>query len=124
LVQARWPETHGSEEAGRTGYDGVIAPMPEMAVLEQLLSVCYQASLLREEGRPVTFRIALSDPEVFAVRAGPPGGLHRLVFTNSRPLDQHELRRLAHAVTFHRSLIGVHVDDDAGLRIWGMIHSG
>jgi len=97
---------------------------PELFGLERLLSVCYQASLLREEGRPITFRLALSEPEAFAASAGPPTGLHRLVFTRYRPLDEHELRRLAPAATFHRSLIGAQFDPQQGLQIWGLVHSG
>lgn len=73
-------------------------PLPIAAELATVLSVCYHATLLREEGRPVTFRHALSEPGAFDDAAGPPSGLHRLVFARPLPLDQHELRRLAPAV--------------------------
>jgi hypothetical protein len=115
-VHLRWPEVQSAIHAGPT--------LPTPAVLEEVLSVCYQASLLREEGRPVAFRVAFGAPDVFAPAAGPPAGLHRLVFGASRPFDQHEVRRLAPAAVFSRSLIGVVVDGDAGPRIWGLIHSG
>src|SRR5688572_24560684 len=115
-VHLRWPEIQSGIQAGLT--------LPTPAVLEEVLSVCYQASLLREEGRPVAFRVAFGAPDVFAPAAGPPAGLHRLVFRESRPFDQHELRRLAPAAVFSRSLIGVVIDRDGGLRIWGLIHSG
>ena len=115
-VHVRWPEVQLGTHVRLT--------LPAPALLEEALSVCYQASLLREEGRPVTFRVAFGSPDAFAATAGPPGGLHRLVFTESRPLDQHELRRLAPAAVFSRSLIGATVDSDAGPRIWGVIHSG
>jgi hypothetical protein len=36
-----------------------VHPLPQAPVLEQLLSTCYQASLLREENRPVRFRLML-----------------------------------------------------------------
>jgi hypothetical protein len=85
-VQRRWPEVNAGTDVRTT--------LPEPAVLEEALSVRYQASLLREEGRPVTFRVAFATPDVFAAPAGPPAGLHRLVLTELRPLDQHELRRL------------------------------
>ena len=98
--------------------------LPDQALLEEVLSVCYQASLLREEGRPVTFRVALAGPGVFPPAEGPPAGLHRLVFGASRPFDQHELRRLAPAAVFSRTLMGVTIDRDRGPRIWGLIHSG
>ncbi len=97
---------------------------PDLPVLERLLSVAYQASLLYEEGRPITFRLALAEPDVFPVAAGPPGGLQRLVLTEPRPFDAQELRRLARAASFYRSLIGVRRDREHGLQIWGVIHSG
>ena len=103
---------------------GIHLTLPEPARLEQVLSVCYQASLLREEARVVTFRLALAGPEVFPPAEGPPAGLHRLVFGDSRPFDQHELRRLAPAAVFSRTLIGATIDGDRGPRIWGLIHSG
>jgi hypothetical protein len=96
-------------------------PIPAAADLATILSVCYQATLLREEGRPVTFRLALSEPGVFDDFAGPPSGFHRLVFGRPLPLDQHELRRLSPAVAFSRSLIGAM---SAGQGVWGIIHSG
>lgn len=103
---------------------GIQLTLPDLRQLEQVLSVCFQASLLREEGRPVTFRLALAGPEMFPAADGPPAGLHRLVFGDSRPFDQHELRRLAPAAVFSRTLIGATVDRDRGPRIWGLIHSG
>lgn len=107
--------------AGRWGH----APgLPEPAVLERLLSVCFQASLLHDEGRPVTFRLALTDPEAFPASGGPPSGLHRLMLHQGRPFDEHELRRLAPAAGFHSSLFGVRVNEQAELEVWGIIHSG
>jgi hypothetical protein len=99
-------------------------PALPIATLARVLSVCYQATLLREEGRPVTFRLAVSEPEAFDPAAGPPSGLHRLVFSRPLPLDQHELRRLAPAAVFSRSLIGASVSGVSGQEIWGVIHSG
>jgi hypothetical protein len=112
-VLVRWRE---AQAAGQIG-----VPLPASADLATILSVCYHATLLREEGRPVTFRLALSKPGVFNDAAGPPSGLHRLVFARPLPLDQHELRRLAPAAAFSRSLIGAMSD---GQGIWGVIHSG
>jgi len=34
------------------------ADLPEKAVLDELLDVCYHASLMAEEGRPTIFRVA------------------------------------------------------------------
>ena len=50
-------------------------PPPATSTLEDVLSICYQATLLREEGRPVTFRLSLSEPDAFAATGGPPAGL-------------------------------------------------
>ncbi len=116
LVLARW------DRAQSVGHGALAAPTLDR--LTEVLSVAYQATLLREESRPVTFRLALSAPHVFASAAGPPAGLHRLIFNRPLPLDQHELRRLAPAAVFARSLIGVTLGDDSGEQIWGLIHSG
>jgi hypothetical protein len=109
LVELRWEHASG---------------LPDPVELERFLSVCFQASLLHDEGRPITFRVALADPEAFAASGSPPAGLHRLVFDEDRPFDQHELRRLAPAAGFHRSLVGVRVGENGQLKVWGLIHSG
>lgn len=98
--------------------------MPGASVLEALLSTCYQASLLREEERPVIFRMIFADPRDFPEGDGPPEGLHRLEFEEPRHFDEHELRRLSPAADFDRSLIGVRQDDDGELKVWGVVHSG
>lgn len=115
VVRARWSAVAGPTDAH---------PLPDLGVLEHVLSVCYQASLLREEGRATTFRLALGGPEAFAVTGGPPAGLHRFVLTERRPLDEHELRRLAPVAGFQSSLIGAELDADDIPRIWGLLHSG
>jgi Probable sensor domain DACNV len=115
LVLTRWDEA--------TAAGQIDLPPPAPSTLVDVLSICYQATLLREEGRPVTFRLSLSEPDAFAPTAGPPAGLHRLVFTRPLPLDPHELRRLAPAVVFSRSLIGATAAGGEP-RIWGVIHSG
>ena len=116
LVLHRWNEALAS---GRTHFGP-----PDEAALAALLSTCYQATLLREEGRPVTFRLAVSDPDAFDPAAGPPSGLHRLLFTRRLSLDPHELRRLAPAAVFSRSLIGTTLTPPTGAEVWGIIHSG
>jgi hypothetical protein len=103
---------------------GIQLALPDPAQLEAVLSVCYQASLLREEGRPATFRVAWAGADMFPATLGPPAGLHRLVFPEPRPFDEHELRRLAPAAVFSRTLIGAISERDLGPRIWGIIHSG
>ncbi len=103
---------------------GTINALPDPAQLESLLSTCYQASLLREEALPVTFRIVFADPELFPANQGPPEGFHRLEFSTSLPFSAQVLRRLSTAANFPRALIGVRINDDPGPEIWGIIHSG
>ena len=98
--------------------------LPPLALLNQLLSTAYQASLLREEERPVTFRLILGDPAEFPESAGPPVGFHKLVFTQPRPLDTLEVCRLSPAAKYHRALIGVRLDKALGFVIWGILQSG
>ncbi len=99
-------------------------PLPDSAILEPLVSVCYQASLLTDEGRPVKFRLLFREPGALSTHEGPPSGLHRIVFSQPRPLNPHELRSLAPAADFYRSLIGANLDHAEGLRVWGLINSG
>jgi hypothetical protein len=105
-------------------FGDTVCALPEPAVLETLLSTVYQATLLREEERPVTFRLILGDAASFPEPAGPPQGLHRLVFTRPRPFTEHELRRLSPAAKYHRSLIGVTCSAEGELVIWGLLQSG
>ncbi len=114
MVYPRWREL-----LGQTGVRST-----ELELLEQAISIAYQASLLQEEGRPVTFRVAFAEPDAFLGASVPSGGVHSFVFARRRPLDQHELRRLAPAASFTRSLIGATLDGDAGPEIRGLVHSG
>lgn len=100
------------------------APLPASPWLEDLFSTCYQASMLREEERPVQVRLVLADPELFPAADVPPLGLHRQMFAQPRPCDEMELRKLSPAVDFSRSLIGVTLNDDREWEIWGIVHSG
>ena len=110
------------QEAGELEYE--LGEPPEEAVLETLFSVCYQAGLLREEERPVTFRVIFAPPEDFPEQGGPPTGLHRIEFDEPRTFDERELRRISPAADFEQSLIGVYLDEDGEMKIWGVIHSG
>ncbi len=119
FVRERWEDV----APGRPGVASA-DPLPEPPVLEDLLSTCYQASLLREEERPVTFRLVLAEPERFPPEEGPPSGLHRLEFPEPRSFDIGELRQLSPAADFYRSLVGVRLDAERGPKIWGIVHSG
>jgi hypothetical protein len=117
FVCKRWTEC-GAPKAGELG------ALPEVSKVERLLSVVYQASLLKEEDRQVTFRLILGEPAAFPEEGGPPAGFHRLVFTQPRNFDQHELARLSPAAKYHRALIGVLEDPELGFVIWGIVQSG
>ncbi|MGO8999310.1 MAG: putative sensor domain DACNV-containing protein [Polyangiaceae bacterium] len=107
----------------RDAWPADATPLP--AGLEELLSNAYQATLLRDEERQVTFRIVVAPPESFPPGGGPPRGMLRLVFDQPRPFDAGELRRLSPAVKYARSLIGVAANaQDGGFSIWGIVHSG
>ena len=97
--------------------------LPPPAALVALLSTAYQASLLSDETRPVSFRLLFSPPEAIPADGHPPGGLHRLRFGEARPCTPDELRRLSPAAKFHRSLIGVELREGE-LSLWGILQSG
>jgi hypothetical protein len=115
LAVRRWDEARAARR--------ITLATPDSALLARVLSICYQATLLREEGRPVTFRLALGEPDAFDPASGPPSGLQRLIFTRPLPFDPHELRSLAPAAVFSYWLIGATAAGD-GPKIWGVIHSG
>jgi len=108
-VEANWPE-------------GAKLGLPS-ELLEDALSIAYQASLTTEETRATRFRLLLTDPEQLPESGAPKQGVLRLKFDAPRPFTAEELRRLAPAVPFETALIGAH--PQAGrLRIWGVAHSG
>jgi hypothetical protein len=87
--------------------------------------VAYQASLMREEDRPVRFRLFVGPPSCIRDDSGPPEGLLALSLTEFRPYQELELRRLAPAAKYHRALIGVCLSADSDdFRIWGVVQSG
>lgn len=120
LIYQRWNGVSPSEE----GSDEPPANLPGKAALEQLISTCYQVSMMREEDRPVTLRLILAGPELFAPDQGPPKGFLRLLFSPPRSFNEYELRRLSPAVDFERSLVGIEPHPDKGFQIWGLINSG
>ncbi len=103
---------------------GGVDTLPDASALERFFSACYQASMLREEERPVVFRAILAEPALFAPEGRPPEGLQRLAFARPLPFDPRELRRLSVAADPQRTLIGVRQDREGSLRIWGLVNSG
>ena len=122
-VTDHWGDTR-LNELSRVSDCGPEASLPDQNTLEHILSCCFQASLMTEEGRPVRFRLILREPGCFDGKDGPPVGLHRLPFSEPQPFDEYALQRLSPATDFYRSLIGVRHDTQEGLQIWGIVHSG
>jgi hypothetical protein len=100
-------------------------PLLDQDRLERVLTVAYQASLMREEDRPVRLRLVVADPDEFDPLDGPPFGLQPLVFEQPVRFAPDEVRRLALAAKYHRALIGVRAEGTEGrLVAWGMLQSG
>ena len=93
------------------------------ALLDEALSVAFQASLTSEEARPTRFRLLLTPVDRLPESGTPNQGVLRLRFDESRPFTADELRRLAPSTPFETSLIGAH-EEKRKLRIWGIAHSG
>ncbi|MDI6853334.1 MAG: hypothetical protein QME75_06985 [Deltaproteobacteria bacterium] len=121
LIRDRWP-TVAKDRMERGQFPAV--PLPAPPFFENLLSICYQVSMLREEERPVSLRILLAGPELFSNQEFPPMGLHRLVFTKPRPCNETELKKLSPAVDFSRSLVGATLNQEGEWQIWGLVLSG
>jgi DisA bacterial checkpoint controller nucleotide-binding len=122
VTRARWRDLECLDDPGPCTLR--VGALPSPAALSRLLSAAYQASLLREEDRPVRFRLFIVDPERLPTDTGPPEGLQALRFTEDRPYNEQEIRRLAMAAPYHRALIGVIPTHDDDFRIWGILQSG
>jgi hypothetical protein len=92
--------------------------------LNAFLSIAYQASLLREEGRPVECRIALLGLQHLELAGLFGTGFHPVRFAKRRVFVEQEVRRLGPATGFYRSMIAVEWSDQEGFQISGMIHTG
>jgi hypothetical protein len=106
--------------------------LPDKAVLDKLLDVCYHASLMAEEGRPTVFRVAFISSRT---PVSPPGRepvalepIMRYIFGQPVPFTEGELRRLAPVADPRRVLIAVEqIEESAGsyrLQIYGLIDVG
>lgn len=99
---------------------GLVPPRERLIIV---LSTCFQASLLREEERPISFRLILGPLSAFPADGGPPEGLQVLPFATPREFTTGEIRRVSPAVEFHRAMIGATCTGEE-LMIWGVIHTG
>ena len=77
FVRDRWGEAPAPP--------GGVDPLPDAAVLEGFFAACYQASMLREEERPVVFRAIHAEPALFDPEGRPREGLQRLEFPARYP---------------------------------------
>jgi len=85
------------------------APKPDAAVIEEVISAAFWASLRREEGRAPSISLAFVPPEQVP---------RPLIFDNRLPLDPEVLVRLAPAVERPGIHLGVWAYDDQ-LSVWG-----
>ncbi len=102
--------------------------LPAKPVLDQLLDVCFHASMLTEEGRPTVFRVVLlaSGARISPVE-GRVAPVTKYTFREPMPFTEAELRRLAPVADPRKILIAVeNVGDDAHprLQIYGLIDIG
>ncbi|HTQ05233.1 MAG TPA: hypothetical protein VMI54_15320 [Polyangiaceae bacterium] len=94
----------------------------ERRPLAELLSTCFQASLTREEGRTVRFRLAAAAPERVIAALGREDFLP-LTFSEALPLTLDNLRHLSPAAPFHSSIVCASASANAW-SIWGVLHTG
>ena len=98
--------------------------LDSVETLNSFLSVAYQASLLREEGRPVECRITLSESEHLEPAGLVAIGFHLVRFAKRRSFAEQEIRRLGPATGFYRAMIVVERSASRGFEISGMLHTG
>ena len=92
--------------------------------LARVLSIAYQASLLHEEGRQVTCRVALCPETDLDPAALAPYSFRVLKLCRPRPFDEQEIRRLSPAATFYRTLIAVTWSEGRGFEISTLVNTG
>src|SRR5207248_9491875 len=97
------------------------APLPTREQMMALIHPAFQASLLSEEGRPVSFRMVLCEPDELNEDVELRGRNRTLVFAEPRPLTVAEIVRLAPAADPAQTLIGVRDDGQGSLTIWGLV---
>ena len=99
--------------------------LPPKAVFDEIIDVCYHASMLTEEGRPTVFRIVFLDSQSPVAPKGhdelPPVTQHLL--NEPIPFTPGELRRLAPVADPRRVLIAVE-ESGGRLQIYGLVDIG
>ncbi|ROZ78782.1 putative sensor domain DACNV-containing protein [Ramlibacter sp. WS9] len=99
--------------------------LPTKAVFDEIIDVCYHASMLTEEGRPTVFRIVFLDSQSAVSPRDddelPPVG--RYLLKGPVPFTPGELRRLAPVADPRRVLIAVE-QSGGRLQIYGLLDVG
>lgn len=99
--------------------------LPQKAVFDEIVDVCYHASMLTEEGRPTVFRIVFLDSQSPVSPRDhdelPP--VTRYLLKEPVPFTQGELRRLAPVADPRRVLIAVE-HSGGRLQIYGLVDIG
>ncbi len=99
--------------------------LPPKAVFDEIIDVCYHASMLTEEGRPTVFRIVFLDSQSpVSPRVDeelPP--VARYLLKEPVPFTQGELRRMAPVADPRRVLIAVE-QSGGRLQIYGLVDIG
>lgn len=96
-----------------------LSRVPTERDLRTLIDTSFFASLEREEGRQVAFRLAYF-PRSLAERIA----YDSFVFATPLPFDPQQLVKLAPAVDHRASYIAVEPGDNDALQIWGIVHYG
>src|SRR5207302_7808823 len=101
--------------------DRMHAAIDSVETLGAFLSVAYQASLLKEETRQVECRIAMLGLEHVDGPSMARIGFRLFRFTKPRIFAEQEIRRVAPATGFYRSMIAVQRSRNRTFEISGMI---
>ncbi|MEZ4358966.1 MAG: hypothetical protein R3B48_02215 [Kofleriaceae bacterium] len=96
---------------------------PTRDEVHAIVETVFFASLAREEGRPLTLRVAFLAPEGPHRPTVQSRGWWTIPFAEPLPFDKYELVKLAPAVDARQSFIAV-TRCDGGLAIWGLINHG
>ena len=101
-----------------------VVRLPAPRALHEIIETAYHASFLHEEARSLRFRLLVASPAALQACMPASAQLQILEFDPSRRLSDDELRRLAPAADFERTLIGVHAEGEGAPFIWGLASSG
>lgn len=124
MARAYPPDVSARLERRWSEWGPSVVPLPSPRALHEIIEVAYHASFFHEELRSLRFRLLVAAPSTLAARAPLSAHLQILEFDPSRRLSDDELRRLAPAADFERTLIGVHAEGEGSPYIWGLASSG